>query len=137
MIYLFHFFVYLLSLKSIPRLKIKLHSIPSGMSHWIFKLVKSCARKMVKRTKLLLNSKMVKSFLGRSNSNFGWNQLTSMVDMQYRIITGKFQPLKQGLQLIVHTRIFKIATFQEWRCECKFWNVLYYYKHYEMLIRLK
>ena len=75
-------------------------------------MVKSCARKMVKRTHLL-DSKMVKSFLGRSNSNFGSNQLTSMVDMPHRFIIGKFQPLKQGFGFIVHTRIFKIATFQE------------------------
>ena len=68
---------------------------------------------MVKRTHLLLNSKMVKSFLGRSNSNFGSNQLTSMVDIPFRILIGKFQPLKQGFGFIVHTRIFKIATFQE------------------------
>ena len=81
----------------------------------IFKVVKSCARKMVKRTHLLLNSKMVKSFLGRSNSNFGSNQLTSMVDIPFRILIGKFQPLKQGFGFIVHTRIFKIATFQEWK----------------------
>ena len=68
---------------------------------------------MVKRTHLLLNSKMVKSFLGRSNSNFGLNQLTSMLDMPCRIIIGKFQLLQQGFGFIVHTRIFKIATFQE------------------------
>ena len=114
MIYLFCFFVYLLFLKNVPRLKIKVHNIQSWMSKWIFKVVKSCARKMVKRTHLLLNSKMVKSFLGRSNSNFGLNQLTSMVDMPCRIITGKFQLLKQGFRFIVHTRIFKIDIFQEW-----------------------
>ena len=68
---------------------------------------------MVKRTHLPLNSKMVKSFLGRSNSNFGLNQLTSMVDMECTIIIGKYQLLKQGFGLIAHTRIFKIATFQE------------------------
>ena len=68
---------------------------------------------MIKRTHLLLSPKMLKSFLGRSNSNFGLNQLTSMVDMPCRIIIGKFQPLKQGFGLIVHTRIFKIGTFQE------------------------
>ena len=83
------------------------------MSKLVFKVVKSCARKMVKRTHLLLNPKMVKSFLGRSNSNFGLNQLTSMVDMPCKIITGKFELLKQGFGFIVHTRIFKIATFQE------------------------
>ena len=79
MIYLFcFFFVYLLFLKNVPRLKIKVHIIQSWMSKWIFKVVKSCARNMVKRTHLLLNSKMVKSFLGRSTSSFGSNQLTSM-----------------------------------------------------------
>ena len=81
----------------------------------IFKVIKSCARKMVKRTHLLLNYKTVKSFLRRSNSSFGLNQLTAMVDMPCRIIIGKFQPLKQGFGFIVHTRIFKIATFQEWK----------------------
>ena len=114
MIYLFCFFVYLLFLKNVPRLKIKVHNIQSWKLKWIFKVVKSCARKMVKRSHLL-NSKMVKNFLGRSNSNFGSNQLTSMVDMPCRIIIGKFQPLKQGFGFIVHTRIFKIAIFQEWR----------------------
>ena len=83
------------------------------MSKLIFKVVKSCTRKMVKRTHLLLKSKMVKSFLGRLNSNFGLNQLTSMVNMPCRIIIGKFEPLKQAFGFIVHTRIFKIATFQE------------------------
>ena len=65
------------------------------------------------RRKHLLNSKMVKSFVGRSNNNFGSNQLTSMVDLPCGIIIGKFQLLKQGLGFIVHTRIFQIATFQE------------------------
>ena len=90
----FFFVYYLLFLKNVPRLKIKLHNIQSWMSKWIFKVVENCARKIVKRTHLLLNSKMVKSFLGRSNSNFGSKQLTSMVDMPCRIIIGKFQPLK-------------------------------------------
>ena len=81
------------------------------MSKLVFKVVKSCAREMVKRANLL-NSKMVKSFLGSSNSNFGSNQLTSVVDVPCRIIIGKCQPLKQGFGFIVHTRIFKIATFQ-------------------------
>ena len=61
----------------------------------------------------MLNSELVKRFLGRSNSNLGLNQLTSVVDMPCRIIIGKFQQLKQGFGFIVHTRIFKIATFQE------------------------
>ena len=77
-------------------------------------MVKSCARKIVKKTNLL-NSKMVKSFLGRSNSNFGSNHLTSMKDMPCRVIIGKFQPLKQGFGFTVHTTNFKIATFQEWK----------------------
>ena len=78
---------------------------------------------MVKKTHLLLNSKMIKSFLGRSNSNFGSNQLTSMVDMPCRIIMGKFQLLKQGFGFIVHTRIFKIATFQERKYKCYWWKI--------------
>ena len=41
-----------------------------------------------------------------------------MVDMPCRIIIGKFQLLKQGFGFIAHTRIFKIATFQEWKQEC-------------------
>ena len=57
-------------------------------------MTKSSSRKIVQRTHLLLDSKMVKIFLGRSNSNSGLNQLTSMVDMPCRII-GKFQLLKQ------------------------------------------
>ena len=68
---------------------------------------------MVEKTHPLLNSQMVKSFLGRSNSSFGLNQLTSMVDMPRKIIIGKLRPLKQGFGFVVHTRIFKIATFQE------------------------
>ena len=103
-------FVYLLFLKNVFRLKIKVHNIQSWMSKWIFKAVKSCSRKMVNGTHLL-NSKMVKSFLGRSNSNFGLNHLTSVVDMPCRIIIGKFQLLKQGFGFIVHTRIFKVVTF--------------------------
>ena len=66
---------------------------------------------MVKRTHLLLNSKMVKSFLGRLNSNFGLKQLISMLDMPCRIIIERFQPLKQGFGFIVHTIIFKFVTF--------------------------
>ena len=65
---------------------------------------------MVKRTHLLLNSKMVKSFLGRSTSSFGSNQLTSMT---YAMQDWKIQPLKQGFGFILHTMIFKTATFQE------------------------
>ena len=68
---------------------------------------------MGKRTQFLLNSKMVKSFLGRSNSNFGSNQSTSMVGMPHRIITGKFQRLKQGFGFIVpkFVRRFQASTF--------------------------
>ena len=99
------FFVYLLLLRNFPTLKIKVCNIQNWMPKWIFKVVKSCVRKMAKRTHLL-NSKMVKHYLGRSNSNFGSNKLTSMVDMPYRIIIGKFQLLKQGFGFIVHTRIF-------------------------------
>ena len=106
MIHLFWgFFVYLLLLKNIPTLKIKVCNTQNWMPKWIFKMVKSCVWKMVRRTHLL-NSKMVKHSLGRSNSNFGSNKLTSMVDMPYRIIIGKFQLLKQGFGFIVHTRIF-------------------------------
>ena len=78
MIHLFWFFVNLLFLKNILRIKIKVHIIESWMSKWIFKVVKSCARKMAQRTHLLLNSKMVKR---KSNSNCGSNQLIWMVDM--------------------------------------------------------
>ena len=106
MIHLFcFFFVYLLLLRNVPTLKIKVCNIQNWMPKWIFKVVKSCVRKMAKRTHLL-NSKMVKHYLGRSNSNFGSNKLTSMVDMPYRIIIGKFQLLKQVFGFIVHTRIF-------------------------------
>ena len=141
MIYLFCFFVHLLFFKNVPRLKFKKHNIQSWMLKQIFKVIKSCTRKMLKRTHLLGNSKMVKIFLERSNSNFGSNQLTSVVDMPCRIIIGKFQQLKQGFRFIIHTRIFKIATFQEWKWECigeksRFWIVLYYCKYYEMLIWL-
>ena len=90
MIYLLCFFVYLLFFKNLPRLKIEVHNIQSWMSKWIFEVVKSCARKMVKRTHFLLNPKMVKSFLGRSNSIFRLNQLTSIVDIPCRIIIGNF-----------------------------------------------
>ena len=48
-----------------------------------------------KRTHFLFNSKMVESFLGRSDGNFGLKQLTLMVDMPCRIIIGKFQTPKQ------------------------------------------
>ena len=123
MIYLFCFLVYLLFLKNIPRLKIKVHNIQSWMPKWIFKVVKSCARKMVQMTHTLLNSKMVKSFIRRSISNFWLNQLTSMADMPCRIIIGKFQLLKQGFGFIVPTRIFKIATFQEWKLKCYWWKI--------------
>ena len=70
------FFVYLLFLKKVPRLKTKAHIIQTWMSKWIFEVVKSCARKMVKRTHFLLNSEMVKTFIGRSNRNFGSHQWT-------------------------------------------------------------
>ena len=52
---------------------------------------------MVERTHPLLNSKMVKKFLERPNTNFGLNQLTSMVDMPCRIMNGKFQLLNKVL----------------------------------------
>ena len=41
-----------------------------------------------------------KNFRGRSDSNFGLNQLLSAVGMLCRIITGKFQLLKQGFRFI-------------------------------------
>ena len=94
---LFVFFNYLLFPQNVSTLKIKVHSIQNWMPKWIFKVVKSCARKMVERTHPLLNSKMVKNFLERPNSNFGLNQLTSMVDMLCRIINGKFQLLNKVL----------------------------------------
>ena len=113
MIYLFWvFFFFFFCLFTFPgkNPEIKVHNIQSWMSKLVFKVVKSCAREMVKRENLL-NSKVV-SFLESSNSNFGSNQLTSVVDVPCRIIIGKFQPLKQGFGFIVHTRIFKIANFQ-------------------------
>ena len=141
MIYLFCFFVYLLSLKNVPRLKIKVHNIQSWMSKWIFKVVKSCPRKMIKRTHLLLNSKMVKSFLGRSNSNFGSKQLTSMVDMPCRIITEKISAAKTRLWVHSTLEFSKLPLLKSENKnvigeKSKFWNVFYYYKHYDMLIWL-
>ena len=69
------------------------------MSKLISKVVKSFPRKMVKRTRLWLNSKMVKSFLGRSTSNFGSNQLTPMVyamqDHNWKISAAKTPELSK------------------------------------------
>ena len=84
-----------------------------GCQNEFLKWLKAAQEKMGKRTQFLLNSKMVKSFLGRSNSNFGSNQSTSMVGMPHRIITGKFQRLKQGFGFIVpkFVRRFQASTF--------------------------
>ena len=65
-----------------------------------FKKLKNCARKIKKKDTSSANSKMVKSFLGRSNNNFVLNELTSMIDMPCRIIIEKFQLLKQGFRFI-------------------------------------
>ena len=73
------FFVYLLLLKNFPRLKIKYTISKVGCQNEFLKWLIAVQEKMVKKTQFLINSKMVKSFLGRSNSNFGSNQSTSMV----------------------------------------------------------